>query len=196
MNTSYDNILIPIEHSLITQKAVARGIELAKPWQSTIHLVYLLRSWNPISMLNPASSYEIMLQYRLDSYLKALINLMHWIDIIQKSCPGAGVRIHIKMGFSLQFIIFQTIQKVHAGVTIIASTSTKKWLSLRSKISANLLAQKTGSDILAIKTDLRSEQVEEVETLFNHQINRRNRTSIGRFTGISINSLYNFLSRN
>ena|GEM_PF-6874373 len=68
MSTSIDNILIPIARSYNTQKAVAEATKLAKPWQTTIHLVSLMRPGNPFSSsvrLLPSNECSIMTSIRI-----------------------------------------------------------------------------------------------------------------------------------
>ena len=151
MESYNNNLLIPVHHSLNTQKAVAEAIKRAKPWQTSIHLVYLLRSWNPFIMIHPASAYKRILGDDLDAYLKALVNLIHWKDLIEKNCPGIPVRVHLKKGFSWHSLILQTTQKVGPGTIILASGRKRQWFSIRNFISGRLLALKTGCRVCSIR---------------------------------------------
>jgi nucleotide-binding universal stress UspA family protein len=59
MNTYYNNILIPVDSCLNTQKAVARAIDLASAGRSIIHLTQLIRTRNPFGRLMPAAAYKV-----------------------------------------------------------------------------------------------------------------------------------------
>jgi hypothetical protein len=165
MNSSIDNILIPIARSYDTQKAVTEAMKLAKPWQTTVHLIFLKRSWNPFLIVHPAAAFERMLNNDLDSYLKTLLHLMHWKDLIEKSSPGVSVRIHIKKGISWQSLILRTTQNVGTGVVILAPGSVRHWFTLRLMIPIQVLAKKTGCKIISIKADQESGRTEEVGIL-------------------------------
>jgi hypothetical protein len=151
MTTSHKNILIPIGQSLNTEEAVVEAMKLAKPRQSTIHLVCLMHSWNPFIMIRPSSAFQRMLNDDLDSYLKALINLMRWKDLIEKNCHGILVRIHLKKGFSWESLMQRTIEKVGSGTIILAAGPKRKWSYIWIYISLRLLAIKIGSTVLALK---------------------------------------------
>jgi hypothetical protein len=180
MNSAIDNILIPIPRSYNTQKAVAEAIKLAKPWQTTIHLVSLMRPRNPFLILRPACAFERMLNNDLDSYLKALLNLMHWKDLIEKSSPGVAVRIHLKAGFSWQSLILRTTKKVGSGTIILAEGPVRHWFAIRSKIFFRVLAQKTGCNVLSLKAKTPLGFSEKVE----------------RFAGFSLQAFHQSLSKN
>ena len=142
MSTSVDNILIPIARSYNTQMAVAEATKLAKPWQTTIHLVSLMRPGNPFLIFRPASAFNHLRSVNnLDSYLKTLLNLMHWKDLIEKSSPGVAVRIHLKAGFSWQSLMLRTTQKVGTGLIILAPGPVRHWFAIRNTIPIHLLAQ-------------------------------------------------------
>jgi hypothetical protein len=151
MSSPIDNILIPISHAYNTQKAVAEVTKLAKRRQTTIHLVSLMRPANPFMILRPALAFERILNNDLDSYVKALLNLMHWKDFIEKSSPGVAVRIHLKAGFSWQSLLVRISQRVGPGTIILAPGPERQWFAINRKISIRLLAQKTGCNILFLK---------------------------------------------
>src|SRR5580704_8842762 len=156
MHTSHKNILIPISQSLNTRNAVTGAMAGANPRQTTIHLVFLMRSWNPFIMIHASSAFERMLNDDLDSYLKALLNMMHWKDLIEKNYRGITVRIHLKKGFSWQSLMRRTIRKVGSGTIILAAGRKRRWLNVWNYISLRLLALQTGCKILAIKGDAAS----------------------------------------
>ncbi len=191
MNTCYDNIVIPVDQFLNTEKAIVRAMELAKPWRTTIHLVHLVRSWNLIRSDKSASAYGGMLDNDLDGYVKALLNLMHWKSIIE--CNGRGIagKIHIRQGISLQSLVLLTTQKEQASLIIMACRQKRKWFSFGKNISARLLAQKSGCRILSIKTDVQAGFTGEVETLFKPIFKRRNQFS---YAGLFLKPLYGLLS--
>jgi hypothetical protein len=174
MSSSIDNILIPIARSYNTQKAVAEATKLAKPWQTTIHLICLMRPGNPFQIARPASAFERMLNNDLDSYLKALLNLMHWKDLIEKSIPGIAVRIHLKAGFSWQSLIMRTSQKVGAGTIILAPWRVRHWFAISST---------------AFK---RSEKARTPHDPFP----KKKRGTDKRFDGFSLNTFHHSLSKN
>jgi hypothetical protein len=156
MYTSHKNILIPISQSLNTRNAVTRAMTGANPRQTTIHLVCLMRSWNPFILIHPSSAFERMLNDDLDSYLKALLNMMHWKDQIEKNYSGITVRIHLKKGFSWQSLMHRTIRKVGSGTIVFAAGQIRHWLGVWDYISLHLVALQTGCKILSIKSDAAS----------------------------------------
>jgi hypothetical protein len=193
MSSSIDNILIPVARSYNTQKAVAEATKLAKPWQTTIHLICLMRPGNPFLIVRPASAFERMLNNDLDSYLKALLNLMHWKDLIEKSSPGVTVRIHLKAGFSWQALIMRTSQKVGAGTIILAPCRVRHWFAICSTIS--LFARKTGCNILSIKDNMAFERSEKARTPHDPFPKKKLGTD-KRFAGFSLHTLHQSLSKN
>ena len=195
MSTSVDNVLIPIVRSYNTQKAVAEATKLAKPRQTTIHLVSLMRPGNPFLIFRPASAFKQMLNNNLDSYLKALLNLMHWKDLIEKSSPGVAVRIHIKAGFSWQSLILRTTQKVGTGVIILAPGPVRHWFSLRPIIPIHLLAKRTGCNILSLKAKTALGLSEKVEILCNPLTKKLHSTN-KRFAGFTLHTFHQSLSKN
>jgi hypothetical protein len=195
MSTSIDNILIPIAHSYNTQKAVTEATKLAKPWQTTIHLVSLMHPGNPFLILRPASAFKRMLNNNLDSYLKALLNLMHWKDLIEKSSPGVAVRIHIKAGFSWQSLILRTTQKVGVGMIILAPGTVRHWFAIRSTIPIHLLAQKTGCNILSLKAKTALGLSEKVEILCS-PVTKKLYSTNKRFAGCTLHAFHQSLSKN
>jgi hypothetical protein len=195
MRSSTDNILIPIVRSYNTQKAVAEATKLAKPGQTTIHLISLMRPENPFLILRPASAFERMLNNDLDSYLKALVNLMHWKDLIEEKNRGVAVRVHLKAGFSWQSLILRTMQKVGAGMIILAPPPVKHWFAIRSAISIHLLAQKTGCNILSLKAKTALGLSEKVEILCSPLVKKLYSTNKG-FTAFSLYPFHHSLSKN
>jgi hypothetical protein len=190
------NLLIPVHHALNTQKAVAEAIKRAKPWQTSIHLVYLMRSWNPFIMIHPESAFERTLGDDLDAYLKALLNLMHWKELIEKTCPGITVRVHLKKGFSWQSLILHTTQKVGPGTIILASGPKRQWFSIRNFISRRLLALKTGCRICSIKTYALSGFTEKAEILSTASTNKMPGVKYSGFSGFFSKVSFHPLSHN
>jgi len=105
MDTYYENILVPVNDTLTTQKSVARAIGLASPGRSIIHLAQLIHTWNPFGRLTAPTAYEAGSKGALDSYIKTLLNLMRWKDLIEKQGHVAKVKIHIRRGPSLNLFI-------------------------------------------------------------------------------------------
>jgi hypothetical protein len=195
MSSSIGNILIPIARTYNLQKSVSEAIKLAKPWQTTIHLVALMRPRNPFLIFRPASAFERMLNNDLDSYLKALINLMYWKDLIEKSSPGVAVRIHLKAGFSWQSLIMRTAQKVGAATIVLAPGPVRHWFDIRHKISIRLLAQKTGCNMLSVKAKKALGLSEKVEILCSPLAEKLYRPN-EIFAGFYLHTFHHTLSKN
>ena len=196
MNTNYDNLLIPVDRSLNSQKAIAKALELARPWRATIHLVHLVRSWNPINIFKPEDAYGSILDLDIDGYLKALIDLMHWKDLIESSGNGIAVRLHIKRGFSLQSLVLRTIRKEKVRLVIMACHSKRKWFSLGNNISVIRLAQESGCRILSITTERQGEFDEEVDILSKLQFKEKEKAGNVGFSGTFLKHFFRFLLHN
>jgi hypothetical protein len=194
METHNNNILIPVHHSLNTQKAVAEAIKRAKPWQTSIHLVYLMRSWNPFIMIHRKSAFKWALSEDLDAYLKALLNLIHWKELIEKNCPGIPVRVHLKKGFSWQSLILYTTQKVGPGTIILASGQKRQWFSIRNFISSRLLALKTGCRVCSIRTHAVSGYTEKTEILTTPSANKMPGVKYSEFSAFFSMAFFHSLS--
>jgi hypothetical protein len=146
-------------------------------------------------ILRPASAFERMLNNDLDSYLKALLNLMHWKDLIEKRSPRVAVRIHLKAGFSWQSLMLRTSQKVGSGTIILAEGPVRHWLAIRSKISIRVLAQKTGCNILSLKAKTALGLKEKVEILCS-PLTKKLYSTNKRFAWFSLHAFHHSLSKN
>jgi hypothetical protein len=149
MNASNDNILIPIARDFDTQKAMSEATKLAKPSQTTIHLVSSIRPGNPFSLFRPASAFERILNNDLDSYLKALLNLMYWKKFIEVNSPGVAVRVHLKAGLSWRSGIMRTVHKVGSGTIILVERPAIYWRTVVNRIFIRILTQGTDCKILS-----------------------------------------------
>lgn len=187
MKPCNNNLLIPIHPFLNTQKAVAEAMKRAKPWQTSIHLVCLMRSWNPLIMMHPASAFERTLNDDLDAYLNTLLNIMHWKALIEKGCPGVTVRVHLRKGFSWRSLVLHTTQKVGPGTIILASGPKRHWFSFRNFISMRILATQTGCQVCSIKTDAGTGLTKKAEILATPSTNK--------ISGSTYNGLSAFYSR-
>lgn len=196
MNTPYDSILIPVDESLDTQKAVGKAIELSIPWRTTIHLVQLIKSWKNLRISRHSDDFKKMLDGDLDEYIAKLIDVMHWKDHIDNKCHGIAVHIHLRPGPSLQSLVIHTTQKQRTGLIIIASNSIGKSQLIGNRISASQLAHKTGCNILSMKTDSFSGFTEEIETLFKPLFNGNGKIGNSSLTGLALDTLHKLFSRN
>ncbi len=149
MNASNDNILIPIARDFDTQKAVAEATKLAKSSQTTIHLVSSIYPGNPFFFFRPASAFERILNNNLDSYLKALLNLMYWKNFIEVGSPGVAVRIHLKAGLSWRSAIMRTVHKVGSGTIILVKRPAIYSRAVVNRLFIRILTQETGCKILS-----------------------------------------------
>ncbi len=196
MNTPYDSILIPVDESLNTQKAVTKAIELAIPWRTTIHLVQLVKSWKNLKIPRPSDEFKEMLDGDLDQYIAKLIDVMHWKDYIDNKCHGIAVRIHLRPGLSLKSLLIHTTQNQRTGLIIIASNRIGKSQLIGNRISASQLALKTGCNILSMKTDRFSGFTEEIETLFKPFFNGNGKIGNSSITALALDSLHKLFSHN
>lgn len=165
MNTYYNNILVPVDNTLNTQKAVAKAIGLASPGRSIIHLTQLIRTWNPFGRLVPAPAYKAGPQDALDGYIKALLHLMGWKDLIDKHGHIAQVKIHIMRGPSMNLLIQEVAQRTPIDLIIITCDKTKSWRFGARPESGDRLARETHCAVLSLNTQKLRGIKEEIEML-------------------------------
>jgi len=135
MNNYLDNILIPTGKRYDIQKAVEKAMELTKTEGTTIHLVHVLRSYGFSGMWKAAMRQNLLAGNKLDGYLKILIELSDWKNVIEKQAPEVTVKIHIKRGFSLQPLVAQIARNERAGVVISSGHLKRQWFTREENIS-------------------------------------------------------------
>ncbi len=196
MDSCYDNILVPIGETLRARKAVDRAMHLANPCRSIIHLAQLMPTSNPFARLRPATAYKIGSKDALDSYIKTLLNLMRWKDLIEKNGHINQVKIHIMRGPSMNSFIQDLTQRTQIDLIIFADDKTTKWLPGFLSASRNKLARETQCAVLSINSKKKHGIRQEVEMLSEplpiiHAEKISNNTSRFGLTGV-----YNLLSSN
>jgi nucleotide-binding universal stress UspA family protein len=178
MNPCYNNILIPVDNTLNTKKAVEKAIALVNPAQSIVHLAQLINTWNPFAGLEDATAYEAGTKDALDSYIKALLNLLRWKDLIEKNGHNTKVKIHIKRGPSINLFIQDVTQRTAIDLIIIARDKTTRWLPAPYSRSGDRIARETRCSVLSLliqkkqgfreETQILSEFLEEPHNSGNH----------------------------
>ncbi len=165
MDTSYNNILVPVGDALSTQKALARAITLAGPCRSTIHLAQLIHTRNPFARLKPATAYDAGSKDALDRYIKTLLNLMRWKDLVQKQAQIVLVKIHVKRGPSMDAFIKDLSQRTPIDLIIITNTKMRKWLSGAYAGPGDRIARETHCAVLSLNTQKKRGIREDMEML-------------------------------
>lgn len=165
MNSCYHNILVPIGNSLNAKKAVDKAMILANPCRSTIHLAQLMPAWNPFTRLVPATAYTAGSKDALDGYIKTLLNLMRWKDLIEKNGHVAQVKIHIMRGPSNYAFIRDLTQRTRIDLIIFANNQKSRWLPGVLSVSGNKIARESQCAVLSINSEKRRGIKQEAEIL-------------------------------
>lgn len=165
MNSCYDNILVPIGNSIKVKKTVDKAMMLANPCRSTIHLAQLMPAWNPFTRLVPAAAYTAGSKDALDGYIKTLLNLMRWKDLIEKNGHIAQVKIHIMRGPSINAFIRDLTQRTRIDLIIFAKDEKRRWLSGVLPVSGNRIARESQCAVLSINSQKSRGIRQEVEIL-------------------------------
>jgi nucleotide-binding universal stress UspA family protein len=196
MDTYYENILVPVSNALTTKKSVARAIGLASPGRSIIHLAQLIHTWNPFGSLTAPTAYEADSKAALDIYIKTLLNLMRWKDLIEKQGHVVKVKIHIRRGPPLNLFIQDLVRKTPIDLIIITCDKTKKWLPGAHAGPGDRIARETQCAVLTLNTQKKRGIREEIEMLSEPVLTPRhiNKSDyIGRF---GLTGAYSLLSGN
>jgi nucleotide-binding universal stress UspA family protein len=196
MDTYYENILVPVNGALSTQKSVARAIGLASPGRSIIHLAQLIQTWNPFGRLTAPTAYEASSRGALDSYIKTLLNLMRWKDLIEKQGHVAKVKIHIMRGPSLNLFIQDLALRTQVDLIIITCDKTRKWLPGAHAGPGDRIARETHCAVLTLNTQKKRGIREEIEMLSEPILTPHHKNTgdyIGRF---GLTGAYSLLSGN
>jgi nucleotide-binding universal stress UspA family protein len=196
MDTYYENILVPVNGALSTQKSVARAIGLASPGRSIIHLAQLIHTWNPFGRLTAPTAYEAGSRGALDSYIKTLLNLMRWKDLIEKQGHVAKVKIHIMRGPSLNLFIQDLALRTQVDLIIITCDKTRKWLPGAHAGPGDRIARETHCAVLTLNTQKKRGIREEIEMLSEPILTPHHKNTgdyIGRF---GLTGAYSLLSGN
>jgi nucleotide-binding universal stress UspA family protein len=196
MDTYYENILVPVNGALSTQKSVARAIALASPGRSIIHLAQLIHTWNPFGRLTAPTAYEAGSRGALDSYIKTLLNLMRWKDLIEKQGHVAKVKIHIMRGPSLNLFIQDLALRTQVDLIIITCDKTRKWLPGAHAEPGDRIARETQCAVLTLNTQKKRGIREEIEMLSEPILTPHHKNTgeyIGRF---GLTGAYSLLSGN
>jgi nucleotide-binding universal stress UspA family protein len=196
MDTYYENILVPVNDTLTTQKSVARAIGLASPGRSIIHLAQLIHTWNPFGRLTAPTAYEAGSKGALDSYIKTLLNLMRWKDLIEKQGHVAKVKIHIRRGPSLNLFIQDLAWRTQVDLIVTTCDKTRKWLPGAHAGSGDRIARETQCAVLTLSTQKKRGIREEIEMLSEPILTPLHKNTgdyIGRF---GLTGAYSLLSGN
>jgi len=196
MDTYYDNILVSVNGALTTQKSVARAIGLASPGRSIIHLAQLIHTWNPFGKLTAPTAYEAGSKDALDSYIKTLLNLMRWKDLIEKQGHITQVKIHIMRGPSFNFFIQHLVRRTPIDLIVITCDKTRKWLPGIQAGPGDRIARDTQCAVLALNTKRSRGIREEIEMLSEPILTPHHKNTgdyIGRF---GLTGAYSLLSGN
>jgi nucleotide-binding universal stress UspA family protein len=192
MDPHYNNILLPVGNTPDTQKALARAITLASPCRSTIHLAQLIPTWNPFAKLAPATAYEARSKDALDRYIKTLLDLMSWKDLVQKKSHIVRVKIHIMRGPSMNKFIQDLARRMPLDLIITTNDKSRNWLSFANAGRGDQLARETQCAVLSLHTHKKRGIREEIEMLSEPIAappNESKRTDSARFGPTGVYSL-------
>jgi nucleotide-binding universal stress UspA family protein len=196
MNSYYNNILIPVDNTLNTQKTLARAITLASPSRSTIHLAQLIHSWNPFARLAPATAYGANSKDALDRHIKILINLMRWKDLVQKQSHIAQVKIHIMRGPSMNLFIQDLAKRTPLDLIIITNDKTGKWLPGAHTGPGDQIARETHCAVLSLLNHKKRGIREEIEMLSEPLTEPSNIINRNKTMAFGLTGAYSKLSNN
>lgn len=148
MNTSFRNILIPVDLSINTEIAVKKGLELAD-YETTIHLLHIQSySISRFSKLRQSLTGGPELTNDSQEIKKCLDQ---WKSSIEDCGKHRQVRTWIMMTGSVQEGIEKKALQLNADLIIIGKNSHHSWFPFLNTVVSSELVRKTGIPVLTVK---------------------------------------------
>ena len=147
MNTSFRNILIPVDLSINTEIAVKKGLELAD-YDTTFHLLHIQRY--SISRLSKIRQW-LAGEKELSNSKEIKKCLEQWKSSIEDCGKHIRVRICMMMTNSIQHGIEKKALQLKADLIIIGKNSHHSWFPLLNTVFSSELVRNTGIPVLTVK---------------------------------------------
>lgn len=148
MNSSFKNILIPVDLSINTEVAVEKGLELADNG-TTIHLLYV-QNYTLSGLKASVQKYLSHGNYLSENKIIEQ-KLEQWKRKIEECTNAIEVCSWIIIEDSIQYAIEKKAQQLGVDLIIIAKSSHHSWFPFLNTVISSKMVQKTGIPVLTVK---------------------------------------------
>ncbi len=151
MSLKFSHILIPVDFSINTQIAVKKALWLSDPFNSVIHLLYILTP-EVAAVGNYMQGYAFVYPLPKNPDAEnAEIKLRQIKVSIQSSMPGIEVVTHVLPGLNIQHEIVSFANANTTNLIVIGKNKTHKWFPFLKTINSGTIAKQTNSAVLTVK---------------------------------------------